>query len=79
MKAPGQIVLKTEKDFRAYAKQIADRLAVESVDKKKDLEEGEAMEFINEMVLLMYRGLKWENIAEIQEKMKAVKNDRKTL
>ena len=37
------------------------------------------MEFMEELILMLYRGLDWNNLHEVISRMKAVKNERKEI
>ena len=47
MKNPSQLILKSEKDFTNFAKQVAQRLNEEAEKNKKDLEDNYVLEFMD--------------------------------
>jgi hypothetical protein len=76
IKVAGGKVLKSDQDFMEFAKEVAERLC-EGVPSDETIDDNFICTFVEELMLSIYNGLRWDNFFEICKKLKVIKNERR--
>lgn len=73
----GNPVLKSDKDFQNYAKQMAKRFDNLIEDERSTIDDERMAGFFEDITLYIYKNLEWKNMANVQAKLKVIKKERK--